>query len=72
MMYYLLRKIVLHNLTHVVPPRSVMLVENDGVLRTLPSGRYVLNWNESPQLLLEIIRQYVWAYYDLARFIPAG
>ena len=46
MMYYLLRKIVLDGLTHIVPPRSVMLVENDGVLRTLHSGRYMLNWND--------------------------
>lgn len=44
--YFLARKIVLYNMTHVVPLRRVMLVENNGVLRALPSGRHVLGWND--------------------------
>ncbi len=46
MLYYLVRKTVRDVLTCVVPPRSVMLVESDGVLRMLPFGRHMLNWND--------------------------
>lgn len=43
---FLAWKVYLYTRTYVVPPRHVMLVENDGVLRTLPSGRHVLAWND--------------------------
>ena len=44
--YFLARRVYLYNRTYIVPPRHVMLVENDGVLRTLPPGRHVLAWND--------------------------
>lgn len=43
---FLAWKVYRYTRTYVVPPRHVMLVENDGVLRTLPSGRHVLAWND--------------------------
>ena len=43
---FLAWRVYLYTRTYVVPSRHVMLVENDGVLRTLPSGRHVLAWND--------------------------